>query len=238
MKTIKIILTLWVLLTLISLASCSGGSNRISKNTDTPTETSMMTTDSILSHVDARFTAHEWFVACADQTKNMCAEDTECIAQWLDLCMMEAAAFTGDGSAVSCDQFFSEERKNDCRFSEVLWQAIQSRDVGLCQNLSGEFLIRCTTQVTTILASQSWDINMCKSLETLWDQVACKNQVLTMRAIQTMDASLCDEIVVHTGDIEVDMEDMPEIRDADNFEKQMCIEQVEMMRENFWEIFE
>jgi len=54
-----------------------------------------------------------------------------------------------------------------------------------------------------------------------------------MRAIQTMDASLCDEIVVHTGDIEVDMEDMPEIRDADNFEKQMCIEQVEMMRENF-----
>lgn len=57
--------------------------------------------------------------------------------------MMEAAGYTGDRSAVACDEYLSTESRESCQFSDALSRAIQSRDPTLCESLSEDALERC-----------------------------------------------------------------------------------------------
>ena len=181
--------------------------------------------------VPERYTQYEGFASCSQDVTTRCTGDDVCTAEWLDQCMMEAAAYTGDGSAVSCDEFLSEQQQNSCRYSEVFSQALQARDASECSALSGESMRRCSDQVTMILASQLWDISLCESLSER-SQVSCRNNYLSNRAMREMDVSLCDDIEMYFESMDTE-EELAIMSDDMNFDKQMCIEQVEMMQEAF-----
>ena len=151
------IVSFFVLATLVLLASCSGNTSDSVSQTETWVSTQSL---SVSERVPERYTQYEGFASCSQEVISSCADDDTCSAVWLDQCMMEAAAFTGERTAVSCDEFLSEQNQNNCRYSEVFSQAVQARDVGVCASLTGESLERCTTEITIILASQSRDLSL------------------------------------------------------------------------------
>lgn len=226
-KWIRFLIISLLFWTFFLLASCvdKGATLSVQKSTETQ--------DKMPTSVDERFTQYEGFDTCIKQAIESCAEnDNNCIALWKDQCMMEAAAFTGDGSAVSCDQFLSVESKNNCLNSEVFSQAMQTRDVSLCKKLDGENLERCNREVTTLVAVISSDITACEALENNSDKTQCKNSVLMNQALQKNDASICDGIEVYLPQWVISWQTIPELSDLDNFEKQICIEQVEGLNKN------
>lgn len=186
----------------------------------------------LLEMIDSRFSEGIEFSNCAEEVYEICSDDSICIETGIDQCMMDSAAFTGDGSAIVCSEFLWDEARNSCLFSETLTQAIQAQDVWICETLSWESFNRCNREIVIILASQSGDINMCETLTERGEQVQCRNRVVTNLAIQEINVSLCDEVEMYLWDFGALWEELSEISGQDNFEKQMCREQVEMMQES------
>jgi hypothetical protein len=127
---------------LLVLGSCSGGtSDPVSQD---ETIENNLESQSFLDTIPERYTQYEGFTACSQDAINQCEDDENCAARGVDQCMMEAAGFTGDRSAVACDEFISVESKESCQFSAVFAQAIGARNPSVCDTLSGDNLARCT----------------------------------------------------------------------------------------------
>lgn len=142
-NTIRTNITLFLALgALLALGSCSGGTSDPMSQDETIE--SDLQSQSFLESIPERYTQYEGFTTCSQDAINQCEDDENCAARGVDQCMMEAAGFTGDRSAVACDEFISVESRESCQFSAVFSQAIAAKEPAVCNTLSGDNLARCT----------------------------------------------------------------------------------------------
>lgn len=168
----------------------------------------------------------DWYVEPSEEELNQFSNITEmissipniysldnsfksCVAYNIDSCIWDFSY--NYPNKASCDDFITESSKNNCKTLEVTSQALEENDISLCENLS-TWTDACKLEFIISTWVQNWNILSCDSLSE-GDIMYCKNQISTLRAAETRELTLCDDIV------------------GDWYEKEFCIEEVQMLLE-------
>lgn len=133
-----------------------------------------------------------------------------CVAYNIDSCIWDFSYSNPDKT--SCDDFITTSSKDNCRILEVTSKALETNDIALCKTLNS-WIESCEREFIISNWVKDWNVWLCDSLLES-DVSYCKNQIITLRAAQTRQVALCDDIL------------------GDWYEKQFCIEEVEMLLEN------
>ncbi len=138
-----------------------------------------------------------------------------CSENALDSCISEESNDTGQ--QISCDDYIVEQNRVICQDNQILAIAIESLDPLECDRLSVNSE-SCKTEIITQKAKTEKDPELCNTLSGSL-LVSCNNSVVFDLAQQWKDPKLCDGII-------------SEWQEGDNtFEKQFCIEEVELQLE-------
>ncbi|MCH8519029.1 hypothetical protein LAT59_04690 [Candidatus Gracilibacteria bacterium] len=156
-----------------------------------------------VSQIPERFTTNADFLSCARQN--------------LDMCMQEISFMDGGDTSVNCDDFLSEQSRESCRYTLVTSQAQNENNISLCAELDGVSRDRCELEISLAIAIDSGDLSVCEGLSD-FDRIDCNNRIVYAEASRNLDISMCNDILPHEGDEE-------------NFEAEMCRNDISFMIE-------
>lgn len=196
----------WVLLL---ISSCSNG---IVENTNndssvnqattqeniTPEEVKILPLKDIIGSLTSKISENENF--------NMCAQSS------LDICMKQT--FNDSTLQVTCDDYLLEENRIQCKNTEITNQAKEAGDSTLCDTINGDS-DSCKFEIITAQGIEKSDVSMCSELNERYS-ISCNNKIIQSIANSTKDIKLCENI-----------KSLDENQDIQNFEKEMCIRNIE-----------
>jgi len=205
MRTLMSMRVIALTLTLVSaliLSSC--GTQNTPTVSSSDTQSSLVNSRSelsFMSQIPTRFTQNDEFVSCMKQNT--------------DMCMQEVSYMMDESGQISCDEFISEQSRDACKYTQVTSEAQNAWDVNICNTLTDQSRERCTLEVNMRLAMDTGDLSVCESLED-FEKVDCNNRIISSKATRDLDVRVCDAILKYEWDEE-------------NYQKTMCLEEVQFM---------
>lgn len=170
-------------LVIFTLASCG---TQVSENSQNLEETPLTpsSSTSFLDLIADKFIENDSFQQCMAQSADMC----------IDQVRAEVNVSTGNLLEFSCNDYLLEENKVNCLQQETLTQALESKDVSLCEKLEDRWSQdRCKAELIIREVDKDTDISVCDQLAEV-SQQNCKTRVIIQQAVMAKNASLCDSI--------------------------------------------
>lgn len=147
-----------------------------------------------------------------------------CVLQNIDNCIHELVYEWK--KEIKCDDFILETSKNACKQSEISVDAVEKKDLLLCNSLkSGKE--SCEYEVALAIGYTNYDTEICKSISEVY-RISCYNQIIFAQSRNQKNVTICDKLLEENDDIDS--------------EKEFCIQEVEYiieeekLREKEWEL--
>lgn len=108
-----------------------------------------------------------------------------------------------------CDNLTTNEQKTECKNTFFLSQALETKDLKTCDNITGKLQKNCKQVLIEVLAVEAWDSSICEGMQDTEDQKICKDRVFVELAMKENDQKKCELV-------------------QDEIEKEMCISNIEI----------
>ena len=200
--SIRVVALILGVLTLILLTSCGNQDPQTLSPAQDGWQAHQDTSSfAFMNQVPAEFRDNEDFMMCVKSNTDMCMEEVSYDIEW--------------SMTITCDMYLSEQNRSACEFNKVTSQAMSEWDIRWCSSLDGSFRESCELEVSMRLAMESGDVSICENLED-FEKVDCNNRIILAQATRNKDTQICDNMIKYEWDDE-------------NFEKQMCLDEVQFM---------
>jgi len=175
-------------------------------------------TDIVSQELDSQQSSTVDLANIVQNIPNVYTQDTSfnsCMTQSINMCMEDFAFQNPEAS--SCDDFVTSDGREMCNITEITFQAIEAGSTSLCENLPENGLESCKYEVITSIWLETWDFLWCESLREGYIN-ECKNQIIVSNAVKQRDELICNDIIPFD--------------DGLNYEKDFCLEEVQIQIEN------